>query len=160
MIMEDIKEKVMVITSGGFDPIHPGHIEYLQKAKELYKNAYHICIVNDDDFLIRKKGFCFQEFQQRAFIVSSLRCIDSVFRCHDTDGTVCETIKELNDIAKECGYSKVVFAKGGDRFANEIPEAKVCKELGIEIVDGLGEKIFSSSELVERSKKHNGVCSR
>ena len=76
--------------------------------------------------------------QDRLKIVSALKCVDEVFLSIDKDKTQCESLRYLNP---------TIFAKGGDRTSKEIPEAKVCKELDIEIIDGLGEKIRSSSKL-------------
>lgn len=145
----------VVITSGGFDPIHEGHIEYLEIAKNIVPNAYHICIVNNDNFLKEKKGYAFHEFSQRMKIVKALRAVDEVFPSIDDDLTVCKSIEH---VAKKyfldpCFIGKIFFAKGGDRFAEEIPEASICKKYDIEIIDGLGAKIQSSSTLVASVKR-------
>lgn len=150
--------RVAVITSGGFDPIHEGHIEYLEKAKDLYINeaeVMHFCIVNAEHFLIKKKGYAFYSEKQRLEIIRALRCVDEAVLSIDTDMTVCNTIRCMYERLKN-NYDKIVFAKGGDRFNYEIPEAKVCKELGIEMVDGLGKKIASSSYIVAKYEKAKG----
>lgn len=154
---------VIVITSGGFDPIHDGHIEYLQKAKMLCDNVYHVCIANSDKFLIAKKGYCFYTLKQRKAILQALECVDEVVDCIDDDSTVCKTIESLYYKFKNLLQSKdfkMIFAKGGDRFECDIPEKVICDKLGIQIVDGLGEKISSSSELVENAKncKRRDLC--
>lgn len=133
----------IVATSGGFDPLHCGHLEMLQKAKALGDKL--IVIVNSDDFLISKKGYAFMPLKERMTIVSALECVDEVVACIDQDQTVCETLKMLKPD---------IFAKGGDRHAGEIPETPVCREHNIQIVDGLGEKIQSSSTLVNKMKMH------
>ena len=79
--------------------------------------------------------------EERMIIVKALRCVDEVILSVDKDGTVCESLKLVRPD---------IFAKGGDRFANEIPEAKVCDELKITMVDGLGNKIQSSSWLLDK----------
>lgn len=140
----------LVITSGGFDPIHDGHLEYLRKAR--YLGDYHVCILNTDDFLMKKKGYCFYTQEQRLAILRELRCIDRVVLSIDDDMTVRQTIGGIYHDYKDI-TSKFIFAKGGDRFLDEIPEAEICKELGIKIVDGLGNKIESSSNLVEKARK-------
>lgn len=143
-------ESTLIITSGGFDPLHVGHIEYLKQAKAL--GGYHVCILNTDDFLIKKKGYCFYTQEQRQVLLCELRCVDRVVISIDTDMTVSRTIGSLYRDYKDT-VSNFIFAKGGDRYASEIPEAKICAELGIKIVDGLGNKIESSSNLVEKVRK-------
>lgn len=137
------KKGVKVIAaSGGFDPIHAGHVEYLENAAKLGNQL--VVIVNTDDFLIRKKGFVFMPLKERMAIVAALRCVNEVAICIDQDQTVCETLRMLKPH---------IFAKGGDRFAGEIPESKACRECNIQIIDGLGDKIQSSSDLVKKLKK-------
>lgn len=139
---------MIVATSGGFDPLHIGHIECLEKAKKLAgDNGKLIVIVNDDDFLIRKKGYAFMPLKERMAIVSVIKYVDEVVVCIDQDQTVCKTLRLLKET-----HNIETFAKGGDRSATEIPEAVVCAELNIKIIDGLGDKIQSSSDLVKKSK--------
>ncbi len=128
-----------IAASGGFDPLHIGHVEYLQHAKSLGDKL--VVIVNSDDFLVRKKGYAFMPLKERMAIIAALRCVDEVMECIDQDQTVCETLRKLKPD---------IFAKGGDRHSGNIPELAVCQECGIEIVDGLGQKIQSSSELVSK----------
>lgn len=132
-------KEIIVAASGGFDPLHVGHIEYLEKAKALGDKL--VVIVNRDDFLRKKKGYVFMSFEERCKIIAALGCVDEVVGCVDNDMTVCKTLEILKPH---------IFAKGGDRTANEIPEAEICRRLKIKIVDGLGEKIQSSSELVKQ----------
>tara|TARA_Y100000310_G_C20462780_1_gene706162 strand:+ start:41 stop:463 length:423 start_codon:yes stop_codon:yes gene_type:complete len=134
----------VVVASGYFDPIHIGHIEYLEKAKELGDKL--IVIVNNDVQIRLKKGKSFMSQEDRMKIVSSLRCVDEVFLSIDEDKSVCRSLEAIKPN---------IFAKGGDRTIDEIPETPICRELGIQIIDGLGEKIRSSSELVERSMEEN-----
>jgi len=124
-----------VVASGYFDPIHVGHIEYLEMAAKLGDRL--VVIVNNDEQAVLKKGAPFMTAEDRLKIVSSLRCVDEAFLSIDTNSTVCESLRVLQPD---------IFAKGGDRFMNEIPEAVVCREMGAEIVDGLGMKIRSSSD--------------
>lgn len=128
-----------ICTSGYFNPLHKGHVEYLEKAKSLGDKL--IVIVNNDNQRLLKGSKPFMDEQERITIVKALRCVDEVVLSIDKDATVCETLRMLKPN---------IFAKGGDRFSNEIPEAKVCMELGIEMVDGLGNKIQSSSWLLNR----------
>ena len=133
----------LVITSGYFDPLHVGHVEYLRKASEL---GYLIVIVNSDHQAVLKKGRAFMPQAERLEIIRALRFVTptDVYLSIDKDGSVCETIKMIH--AKE-PHETFLFCKGGDRFAAEIPEKKTCDLLGIGMVDGLGQKIQSSSLL-------------
>lgn len=140
--MNDDKCALVVAASGGFDPLHVGHVEYLEAARKLGDRL--VVIVNSDDFLKRKKGYAFMPLSERMQIVSALRCVDAVVACIDSDQTVCETLKMLKP---------TIFAKGGDRFVSEIPESTVCKAFSIRVVDGLGPKLQSSSALVEAQRK-------
>jgi len=124
-----------VVASGYFDPLHVGHIEYLEKAATLGDRL--VVIVNNDYQAELKKGKSFMSMSDRLRIVRALRCVDEVYLSIDVDGTVCKSLQTLNPD---------IFAKGGDRFATEIPEATICNRLGIEMVDGLGMKIRSSSD--------------
>ena len=126
----------IVVTSGYFDPLHVGHLEYLEMAKNLGDKL--VVIINSDLQAKLKKGKPFIKEQDRMKIVAALRCVDDVFLSIDKDKSQCESLKYLKPD---------IFAKGGDRTSDEIPEARVCKELGIQIIDGLGAKIRSSSDL-------------
>lgn len=128
---------IKIAASGYFNPLHKGHVEYLQKAKSL--GDYLIVIVNSDKQRALKNSKTFMDEQERLYIVSSLKCVDQVFLSIDQDSTVCQSLAAIKPD---------IFAKGGDRLASEIPESKICNELNIKIVDGLGEKIQSSSWLL------------
>ncbi len=136
-----MKEKIIAF-AGYFDPLHIGHLEGLELAKKLGDKL--IVIVNTDNNAINKKGFVFMPEQERIIIIKALKCVDEVILGIDKDGTVCKTLEKIKPD---------IFAKGGDRYANEIPEANICKKLGIKIVDGLGSKIKSSSNLVKSVKE-------
>ena len=126
----------IVATSGYFDPLHVGHLECLELAKQLGDKL--IVIVNSDLQAELKKGESFMKQEDRMKIISALKCVDDVFLSIDKDKSQCESLRYLKPD---------IFAKGGDRMSDEIPESKVCRELGIKVIDGLGEKIRSSSEL-------------
>jgi len=128
-----------IATSGYFNPLHKGHVEYLEKAKQL--GDHLVVIVNSDHQRSLKGSKEFMKEDERMEIVAALRCVDEVILSIDKDGTVCDTLALVKPN---------IFAKGGDRFSSEIPEAKICQELGIEMVDGLGEKIQSSSWLLKK----------
>ena len=136
-----MKENRTVVASGYFDPIHVGHIEYLEMAAKLGDKL--IVIVNNDNQAALKKGTPFMTEEDRLKIVSSLKCVDEVFLSIDEDPTVCRSLQAV---------SPDIFAKGGDRFVDEIPEATTCKEIGAEIVDGLGMKIRSSSDYYNKEE--------
>lgn len=131
-------KKTVVCASGYFNPLHKGHVEYLEKAKKLGDRL--VVIVNNDKQRALKGSKEFMDENERMLIVSSLRCVDEVVLSVDEDATVCESLRLI--------YPDI-FAKGGDRFAGEIPETRVCEELGIQMVDGLGNKIQSSSWLLK-----------
>lgn len=137
---------ITVVASGYFDPLHKGHLEYLQEAKKLGSKL--IVIVNNDFQAVLKKGKSFIPQDQRIAIVKSLNFVDEVFLSVDTDATVCKSLIVLKPH---------IFAKGGDRSAGEIPERQICKDLGIQIVDGLGAKIESSSRLIAEVSAGNLV---
>ena len=128
-------ELTTVAASGFFDPLHVGHIEMLEKAKRLGDKL--IVIVNNDAQAQLKKGKSFMTQEDRLKIIRSLKCVDEAFLAIDEDMSVCKSLALCKPH---------IFANGGDRKEEEIPEAKVCRELGIEMMDGLGDKIRSSSE--------------
>ena len=134
--------KTIVINSGYFDPLHVGHLECMELSKKLGDKL--VIILNNDDQCVVKKGKAFMPQEEKKKILESLKYVDEVFISIDKDASICESIKVIAEKYKE---HKIIFAKGGDRFVYEIPETKLCKELGIKVVDGLGKKIKSSSEL-------------
>lgn len=130
----------IVATSGFFNPLHVGHLELLQRARAL--GDYLIVIVNTDHQVALKGSRPFMTEDDRLTLVRALACVDMAILACDEDGTVCKTLAMLRP---------QVFAKGGDRRADEIAEAAVCARLGIRIVDGLGAKIRASSDLLARA---------
>ena len=129
-------KKISVAVSGYFDPIHVGHLEYLKMAKEL--GDFLIVIVNNNQQCILKKGKPFMDEKDRVEIVKALGFVDKVFLSIDTDRTVCKSLEEIKPD---------IFANGGDRSTDEVPETYVCKKYNIKMIDGLGDKIRSSSSL-------------
>jgi len=127
-----------VAASGYFNPIHKGHIEYLKLAKELGDKL--IVILNNDKQVKLKGSKPFMDEEERKIILQAIKYVDEVYISIDDDETVCKSLSIIHPD---------IFAKGGDRFSNEVPEAEACKELNIKIVDCLGEKIQSSSELLK-----------
>ena len=136
----------IVATSGGFDPIHPGHISCILESKK-YGDTLAV-IVNGDAFLRAKKGKPFQDLATRCAIVSAIAGVDFVIPFEiENDQTVCEALRRLRPH---------VFTKGGDRIdASTIPEWTICEALGIKIVSGVGlSKLWSSSTFLKDWEEH------
>ena len=131
-----------VAVSGYFDPIHIGHLEYLKLAKELGDKL--VVIVNNNYQCALKKGKPFMDELDRVEIVRSLEMVDEVFLSIDKDKTVCASLEEIKPD---------IFANGGDRSTGEVPESSICKKYNIEMIDGLGDKIRSSSDLTGLKQK-------
>ncbi len=125
-----------VAISGYFDPIHVGHLEYISLSKKL--GDYLIVIINNNHQCTLKKGKHFMDENDRAKILEAIEGVDEVFISIDQDRTVCKSLEKIRPD---------IFTNGGDRYNKEIPEAIVCKKYGIELLDGLGKKIRSSSDL-------------
>ena len=147
----DLKGKTVVATSGGFDPIHPGHLSSFLEARAL--GDVLVVIVNGDKFLRRKKGSPFMGLEIRSRIVAYAKGVDYVYPFEptdDEDDTVSEALFELRPD---------IFAKGGDRDATNIPERSICESLGIRIVSGVGDaKAFSSSGFLRRWDEREKPC--
>jgi|TARA_R110000824_G_scaffold20875_2_gene78271 cytidyltransferase-like protein len=145
--MFDEKQKTTVMVSGGFDPVHAGHIRMILEAS---KTGDVIVIANSDQWLFRKKGFVFMDFEQRAEILNAVKGVIIVDSVDDSDGTVCDAIRRHNP---------TYFANGGDRGRTNTPEQQVCEELGVKMLWSVGgdEKRDSSSELVKRVKNKTPV---
>ena len=150
MFDKETTRKKTVMVSGGFDPVHIGHIRMILEAS---KHGDVIVVANSDDWLYRKKGFVFMEFNQRAEILASIKGVIKVSGVDDHDGTVCEAIRR---------HKPDYFANGGDRKKHNTPEQAVCNELGVEMLWGVGgdSKANSSSELIERVKARAQVSQR
>ena len=133
----------VVICSGYLNPIHVGHIAYLEAAKKLGDELW--VIVNNDEQVALKGSVPFMNEDDRLKIVSSLAVVDRAIKSIDTNRSVCETIK--NVYADTLGYD-VIFANGGDATADNVPEEEVCQELGIETVYGVVPQIAQSSKIL------------
>jgi cytidyltransferase-like protein len=129
----------VVAASGYFDPLHIGHVEYLELAKKLGDKL--VVIVNNDKQAILKNGSVFMPQEERMKVVAALKPVDEVVLSIDDDKSVSKTLEMIKPN---------IFAKGGDRFAQEIPESEVCKKNNIKIVDGLGVKLQASSKLRDK----------
>jgi len=144
-----VKKRIMV--SGGFDPIHKGHIRMIREAA---KKGEVIVVVNSDEWLMRKRGFVFMPFEERVEIIQSIKGVHdtSVIGTDDSDNTVCEALRR---------FKPDFFANGGDRTNTNTPEMAVCDELGIEMLWEVGgEKVQSSSALAKQRfrKASKPVC--
>ena len=128
--------KVKIAVSGYFDPIHVGHLEYLKMAKSL--GDILVVIVNNNHQCVLKKGKFFMDENDRLEIVKAIKYVDEVVLSVDQDKTVCKSLELIRPN---------IFANGGDRLTDEVPETSICKKYKIEMVEGLGEKIRSSSSL-------------
>jgi len=137
-----------IIVSGYFNPIHKGHLELFAKARAQGDELW--VIVNSDLQRELKKSKEFQLEDERLLIVNSLKMVDFAMIAIDKDRTVSETLRALNvkAIAKDPKW-KIAFANGGDQNNDSIPEARICRELGISLIEGLGGKIQSSSWLLK-----------
>ena len=135
-----------IIVSGYFNPLHKGHLEYLNHAKAIAEKL--IVIVNNDYQRALKGSKAFQDEEERVIIISNIKAVDEVVLSIDQDRTVCSTIRHISE--KFGKDYELAFANGGDQSNEIIPEVTVCEELGIALIDGLGEKIQSSSWLLEK----------
>ena len=125
-----------VAISGYFDPLHVGHLEYIELASKL---GDHLTVIVNSDYQCKlKKGKSFMPEDDRVWIIRALKPVDSAFLSIDLDSSVCESLSIIKPN---------IFANGGDRKLGEIPETRVMKKYNIMMVDGLGSKIRSSSEL-------------
>jgi cytidyltransferase-like protein len=145
----------VVVVSGYFNPIHSGHIDYLESAKE--RGDYLIVIVNNDKQVELKGSVPFMNQEERVKIVSSLRCVNKAVVSIDDDPTVCQSIrKEYYSLQDDPFFIGMAFANGGDRKEGGVPEDVLEEELGINMVYNVGgKKTQSSSKLIEKSKVRN-----
>lgn len=140
------EKDIIVAVSGGWDPIHIGHVRLFQEAKKLGDKL--VVIINNDNWLKKKKGAVFMPQKERAEIIRAIKYVDKVVLTkhgpNPRDMSVCEALRVLRPD---------IFANGGDRTKANIPEAQVCGKIGCRMVFGVGgKKIQSSSWLIEKSK--------
>lgn len=139
------KQKAIIV-SGYFNPIHKGHLEYFNNAKATADKLF--VIVNNDHQRELKGSKEFQDENERMIIVSSIKAVDKAILSIDTDRTVSATIKM---IAEQFGEEfELGFANGGDQNNDTIPEREVCEQMNVALIDGLGDKIQSSSWLLKK----------
>ena len=136
--------KNVIAISGGFDPVHIGHVKMVEEASKL---GGVLVILNSDKWLMRKKGYVFMPWKERAYIMGNIKGVVAVTNVDDSDNTVCQALKR---------HRPGTFANGGDRKDNNVPEVALCEELGIEMIWNIGGgKIQSSSDLVKK-RRQNG----
>ncbi len=134
-----MSEKTIAV-SGGFDPMHVGHLRMI---KEAAKHGKLTVILNTDEWLLRKKGYVFMSWDERAEIIETYDFVERVVPARDEDKTVVESLKELKPD---------IFANGGDRKNENTPEVKYCKENNIEMMWNVGGgKVQSSSTMVSNA---------
>ncbi len=142
---EKAKKEIVVAVSGYFTVLHKGHIHLFEEAKKLGDRL--VIIVNNDEQQINKKGLLIHDAEDIKHIISRLHMVDEVVVAVDKDKTVCETLKMIKPD---------IFANGGDRTAENVPEDKVCKKLNIKLIYNVGgKKVESSSRLIENIRKSN-----
>ncbi len=142
------KIKTLVIASGYFNPIHKGHIEYLNRSKAL--GDFLFVIVNNDYQRLMKGSKEFMSEDERLIVVSNIKSVDEAMVSIDENSRLVEKSIEFiyNQLAKK--FDKILFTNGGDQTQHTIGEKEVCERLGIELVFGLGDKIQSSSWLINK----------
>lgn len=158
------KKKKIVVVSGGFDPLHVGHVRMFQEAKKLGDKL--VVILNNDNWLRSKKVHEFMSEIDRKEIIEAIGVVDEVVVTDHSKNTNYNNPNEKSVCSELSKIKPHIFANGGDRFADDIPEFKLCKELGIEMVFnvGFGGKTRSSSDLlksyvkksISKKKKKNG----
>ncbi len=143
-----MREKPVIAVSGGFDPVHIGHVRMIRDASR-YGDV--MVIINSDEWLQRKKGYVFMPYEERAEIMGNIKGVAIVTSVDDSDGTVCEALRRHRPDA---------FANGGDRKTENTPEMDVCEEIGIQMMWAIGgnNKPQSSSWLVNKLKENKDGC--
>ncbi len=146
---------VVVAVSGGFDPLHIGHVRMFQEAKKLGDEL--VVIMNNDNWLMLKKGFVFMPEAERKEIIEAIGCVDRVMLTEHAEGTrdmsVCNELEKLRPD---------IFANGGDRKHDNIPEVAVCDAVGCKMVFNIGHggKVQSSSWLTDKAAANLGKISK
>jgi len=142
------RKKIVVAVSGGFDPLHIGHVRLFKKARAYGDKL--VVIINNDHWLRAKKGFVFMADYERKEVIAAIACVDKVVLTSHRTGT-----KDMSVCAALRKIKPHVFANGGDRFHENVPEVMVCNELGTRMVFnvGRGGKVQSSSWLIQKTSK-------
>ena len=142
---KNLEPQCISIVSGGFDPIHEGHIQYINEASKFGKV---IVILNTDEWLLRKKNYAFMPYETRECILKNLKNVFDVIMAEDSDDSVCESLLQIRHLYPN---HKLFFCNGGDRKNTNTPEIDICKANNIELKFGIGgEKSNSSSALIKK----------
>ena len=137
----------IIIVSGGFDPVHKGHVRMFESAREMAFRL--VCGANSDKWLVNKKGKNFMNFDERSEILKAFEHVDDVVSFNDDDGTAVDLLRNIRALYPKETYT-MAFANGGDRTKENTPENEFCKKNDIEMVWGAGgEKVQSSSDLIK-----------
>lgn len=144
-----MKKQIVVAVSGGFDPIHIGHVRMFKEAKKIGDKL--VVILNNDNWLKKKKGFMFMPQNERKEVLESLKWVDKVIMTSHKPNP-----KDMSVRLELLKLKPDIFANGGDRKFNNIPEVAVCDTIGCKMVFNIGQggKIQSSSWLIEKSLKN------
>ncbi len=144
-----MKKEKAIIVSGYFNPLHKGHLELFKKAKS---QADKLWVIVNSDFQRELKGSTeFMSDTERLEIVKAIKWVDYALISSDRDRTQCYTLQQFHEMFSD--KYDLAFANGGDQTNDTIPEKEVCERLGIELLDGLGDKIQSSSWLLKADLK-------
>lgn len=135
--------KQLAIVSGGFDPVHPGHIALFAEAVEKYGEV--LVILNSDRWLTKKKGQPFMTWEDRAAVLRAIRGVRDVVSVDDGDGTVCNALSRLH---RTYWDHTLTFCNGGDRLTGNTPEAALCEGLGIQLAWNVGGSKMNSSSIL------------
>ena len=141
-----MKEKAIIV-SGYFNPLHKGHLDLFKKAKSLGDKLW--VIVNSDFQRVLKGSKPFMDENERLIIIQSIKYVDYALISNDRDKTQCYTLQQFHDMFSD--KYDLAFANGGDQNNDTIPEKEICDKLGIKLLDGLGDKIQSSSWILKNN---------
>lgn len=143
-----MKHYDIMVLSGGFDPLHVGHIRMIKHARDMA--ALVVVGVNSDDWLRRNRGRAGHAFEDRCEIVASIRGVTSAVGFSDDDDTAVALIRMVCRLSPG---AKIAFGNGGDRTSTNVPEVEICNELGVDLVWGVGgDSVESSSGVIENSQ--------
>ena len=151
MHLRHLRKEITVAVSGGFDPIHVGHVRMFEAARKLGDKL--VVILNNDHWLEKKKGFVFMPQEERKELLESIRWVDGVVLTKHPPNPADMSVNEALGRVRPA-----IFANGGDRTKQNIPEVPVCKKIGCEMVFGIGKggKVQSSSWLLDRHFSRGG----